>query len=544
MKNRFRLIIILMSVSLFGIILIQALWIGHAKKAEEARFDKAVYEAMSTGIRHLERDEMFYFLDTKIDLPAPPTLPGNNIDSIVQFELSNGHQLKYKFQHFESPGEDHTIVVSHDTTGKTIIQSLRVESVDSCADSVLGNVEVEVFWNDQNLHQSRLGAHFLDSIEKAMNEKQVVVEQKMAEFNKGIKQWAYEYSFDGDRLTGLSIQENLDTLLATAFKNKGIELTFNYQVLNIDKDSATVVQSSVKEGVLLPLSYKTELYPDDFFRKNLFLIVDFPGRTQHLYRAVALLILGSVVFTLIILITFGFTLFFIQKQKKISDIKSDFINNMTHEFKTPLATIGLASDALGSPKVFGRKEQTDYYLKIIRQENKRMNRQVEKVLQMALIENHDLRLDFHTADLHELIAAGITVFELSIKEKKGKIVSMFRAGCHKLPVDEVHFGNILNNILDNAIKYNEKPPEILVETFNKGHQFFIRISDNGIGMSKEVQQHIFDKFYRKPTGNIHNVKGFGLGLSYVKAIVNAHGGEITVSSEVGNGSVFTLSFNC
>jgi two-component system phosphate regulon sensor histidine kinase PhoR len=199
---------------------------------------------------------------------------------------------------------------------------------------------------------------------------------------------------------------------------------------------------------------------------------------------------------------------------------------------------------MSSPKVMGNEGQVKYYLDIIRQENKRMNNQVEKVLQMALIENQDFQLDFVKTDIHPIIENTIRVAELAANKKGGKIVSVLRATCSEIPVDEIHFSNIINNLLDNAIKYTEKEPEILVETFTKDHKTIIRISDNGVGMSKEVQKHIFDKFYRRPSGNIHNIKGFGLGLSYVKAIMDAHGGDISVSSEPGNGSIFTLSFDC
>ena len=163
---------------------------------------------------------------------------------------------------------------------------------------------------------------------------------------------------------------------------------------------------------------------------------------------------------------------------------------------------------------------------------------------MALIENEDFHLDFQLTDVHPVIESVCQAFDLNVKKKGGKIVSMLRSGCSKILIDEIHFANVLNNIFDNALKYNEKTPEILVETYHKKDQFFMRISDNGTGMSKEVQEHIFDKFYRKPSGNIHNVKGFGLGLSYVKAIVAAHGGSISVSSEPGTGSTFIISFNC
>ncbi len=233
-----------------------------------------------------------------------------------------------------------------------------------------------------------------------------------------------------------------------------------------------------------------------------------------------------------------------QKQKKISDIKSDFINNMTHEFKTPIATISLATDTMSSPKILDDEKEIKHYLQIIRQENKRMNKQVEHVLQMALIENNNFQLDLRLTDAHQAIDNVIRAADVSIKKKEGRIVSILRARCSTIPLDEIHFANVMTNIIDNAIKYNENPPDILIETYNKNDLLYIRVSDNGIGMNREVQKHIFDKFYRKPEGNIHNVKGFGLGLSYVKAIVEAQGGTISVSSEPRNGSTFTLAFNC
>jgi len=374
--------------------------------------------------------------------------------------------------------------------------------------------------------------------------KEKMVRKKMGEFNKNMQQWAFEYSLDEDRYKGQRFHINIDTVNGRVLKNNGIELDFISQIIKDEGDTVIIVRASNEVTELLDNPYKTELFPNDYFRKNLYLTISFPGKTSHIYRSVSLLGFGSLMFTTIILITFGLTLYYIQKQKKISDIKSDFINNMTHEFKTPIATISLASDAMGSPKVMGKEEQTKYYLDIIRQENKRMNNQVERVLQMALIENQDFHLDLQKTDLHTIIENTIHVVELTAKEKNGRIQSSLRATCSEVPVDEIHFANILNNLLDNALKYCEKEPEILVETYSNDNKLFIRISDNGVGMSKEVQKHIFDKFYRKPSGNIHNVKGFGLGLSYVKAIMDAHGGEISVSSDPGNGSIFILGFDC
>ena len=173
-----------------------------------------------------------------------------------------------------------------------------------------------------------------------------------------------------------------------------------------------------------------------------------------------------------------------------------------------------------------------------------MNNQVERVLQMALIENQDFQLDLQKTDLHTIIENTVNAVDLAAKEKHGRITISLKASCSEIMIDEIHFANILNNLLDNALKYCNKEPEFLVETFSNEKRIYIRVKDNGVGMTKEVQKHIFEKFYRKPSGNIHNVKGFGLGLSYVKAIVEAHGGNISVDSEPGKGSNFTLDFDC
>ncbi len=295
---------------------------------------------------------------------------------------------------------------------------------------------------------------------------------------------------------------------------------------------------------MLPTNYKTKVYPDDIFEKEIYLVIDFPDKNTHIYKQVYTLVIGSFIFTIIILLTFGSTLYYILRQKKLSEIKSDFINNMTHEFKTPIATIGLATDALESPKVMGVEKSTRYYLGMIRQENKRMNNQVERVLQMALIEQGRLQLNLQKTDVHEIIQNSIAVVELLTQKSNGKISTSLRANCHILKIDEIHMASVMNNLLDNALKYSDRPPKIMIETYQEHNNICIRVSDNGLGMTKEVQSHVFDKFYRKPTGNVHNIKGFGLGLSYVKAVIEAHNGSISVSSELSNGSTFTIKINC
>jgi two-component system phosphate regulon sensor histidine kinase PhoR len=216
---------------------------------------------------------------------------------------------------------------------------------------------------------------------------------------------------------------------------------------------------------------------------------------------------------------------------------------MTHEFKTPLATISLAVDALTNPKVQGKGEQIDYYTGIIREENKRMNKQVEKILQAAQLDTNDLELNLQTVDVHHVISNAAANIMLLIVEKNGTLEQKLNAKKFFIKADEVHFSNIIANLLDNAIKYSKNPTKIAIETSNPNSKSIaIRIKDNGIGMSKETINHIFEKFYRAHTGNLHNVKGFGLGLSYVKSVVDAHRGKIKVESNIGKGSTFILEF--
>jgi two-component system phosphate regulon sensor histidine kinase PhoR len=229
-------------------------------------------------------------------------------------------------------------------------------------------------------------------------------------------------------------------------------------------------------------------------------------------------------------------------QKKLSEIKSDFINNMTHELKTPLATISLAIDALTNEKVIHDTEKIRYYSSMIKDENKRMNKQVEKILQAARIEKQDISLKLQRLNAHDVISKITNNLSLQIQERSGTLSLKLDAVKYEIDADEVHFSNIIFNLLDNAIKYSKDQPVIQVSTENSNGMLALKVKDNGIGMNKETQGRVFEKFYRAHTGNLHNVKGFGLGLSYVKAMVEAHGGRVKVESTQGKGSTFTVFF--
>ena len=273
------------------------------------------------------------------------------------------------------------------------------------------------------------------------------------------------------------------------------------------------------------------------------LVLVVPHVSNIIWKQMLWMVLGAVVFTLIIFAAFFITLRALINQKKLSEIKSDFINNMTHEFKTPLATISLAVDALKNEKVIHDRTKMDYFSGIIKDENKRMNKQVETILQAALLDKQEIQLNERPVHAHELINAAINNIKLPLAEKEGTLETHLDASNDLIMGDEVHLINIINNLLDNAIKYSKENLKIKLTSQNVNGYLRIKIEDNGIGMNKETLHRIFEKFYRAHTGNIHNVKGFGLGLSYVKSIIDAHHGKIKAESAPGKGSCFIIDLN-
>lgn len=273
------------------------------------------------------------------------------------------------------------------------------------------------------------------------------------------------------------------------------------------------------------------------------LVIVVPKYNDLVWKQLFWMIFGAVIFTCIIFAAFFITIRALLNQKKLSEIKSDFINNMTHEFKTPLATISLAVDALKNEKVINDKVKMDYFSGIIKDENKRMNKQVETILQAALLDKQEIQLDKQPTHAHQLINVALNNIMLPLKEKEGRLQVNLNAANDCIMADDVHFTNIINNLLDNAIKYSGDNLLIKLTTSNFNSHIRIKIEDNGIGMNKETVQRIFEKFYRAHTGNIHNVKGFGLGLSYVKSIVDAHKGKIKAESTLGKGSCFIIDLS-
>ena len=347
--------------------------------------------------------------------------------------------------------------------------------------------------------------------------------------------------------------QKINAYIKEALKNQGIDLDYTYGIYsNKYKDFIMMNDhylspskndkktTAVNEGNnLYNTKYEVQLLSTEFKSPGSLKLV-FNNKSGWLWYKMLPTLLMNLLFTLLILLAFGYTIYVIFKQKKISQMKTDFVNNMTHEFKTPIATISLATDSILSPLVFKDKEKIKKFVNIIKEENARLLNQVEKVLQIDKLDKRKIQLKLEEVDLHRILDETIEHLNLRLQQKNGKIIKQYGARHHVIKGDETHLMNIFNNLIDNAIKYTMDNPVITIKTQDTKKGVEVIIKDNGIGMSKEEINHIFDKFYRVPTGNVHNIKGFGLGLAYVKAFVEAHKGRITVKSSKGKGSEFKI----
>jgi two-component system phosphate regulon sensor histidine kinase PhoR len=357
----------------------------------------------------------------------------------------------------------------------------------------------------------------------------------------------------GSRLTSQEIYEKIQKAF---IENKLLQVPFEF---------ALAVSYSGEFGYMERQSPKFVEWYDDSLKHNSYhnfilppsgsasenlasdevLIVVVPQISNMVYKDLRPQFIGAILFTLVIITAFALTVRTMLRQKKLSEIKNDFINNMTHEFKTPIATISLAVDALKNEKVQKDVEKLTYFSSIIKEENQRMNRQVETILKSALLDRQEIQLNLKPLHVHKIIQDVADNFILRLQEKQGMLETNLAADNDLIEGDEVHISNLVNNLMDNAVKYSKEnvPPIIRIHTSSDGKKFILRMEDNGIGMTRETVKRIFEKFYRAHTGNIHNVKGFGLGLSYVKSVVEAHEGVIRAESTLGKGSCFTIEFD-
>ncbi|MGE5942991.1 MAG: sensor histidine kinase, partial [Flavobacteriales bacterium] len=326
-------------------------------------------------------------------------------------------------------------------------------------------------------------------------------------------------------------------VLSKKLKENDVDIAYEFAIYS--GDLSTKVHTDNFENNKYD-TYGVNMFYDENNQSSYKLLVNFPEDRKFILSSISSMITLSVIFTLIILLTYTSALYQLLKQRKISEIKTDFINNMTHEFKTPIATINLALDAIKNPKIIDDKDKVLRYLNMIKEENKRMHAQVENVLRISKLEKNELNISKDKVDLHDLIEDAITHVELIVEDRQGYIKTHLEAVKSTVLANETHFTNVIVNILDNAIKYSPNAPKIDVYTENVGTNILLKIKDQGSGMSKVATKRVFEKFYREHTGNIHNVKGHGLGLAYVKRIVDDHQGYVSVESEKDKGSIFTI----
>jgi two-component system phosphate regulon sensor histidine kinase PhoR len=360
-----------------------------------------------------------------------------------------------------------------------------------------------------------------------------------------IENLAEDYRKSGQPLTMRLNPFWIDTLLRFELHNKGITLPFSYEV-STTNDSLIFSKANDMEGNK-PTFIAANTYQTPIFSRD---VINDPGKIKLTFPQKNSLILSHMTATmgttggllLVLIFCFGYTIFSILKQKKVSEMKIDFINNMTHEFKTPVSTIMIASEALKDTEITSDQNRVTRLANIIFEENERLGSHIERVLNIARIEKNDFKLDKKPLDVNDMISVVVDSMALKLHKCNAKTTLNLEAEQPVIIADELHFSNVLYNLIDNAIKYSADNPDITITTFNKNEQVIVKVADKGIGMSRDQQTKIFEQFYRVPTGNLHDVKGFGLGLSYVNTIVKRLNGTISVKSEKEKGSEFELKF--
>jgi signal transduction histidine kinase len=521
-KRKINVVIAIMATALIGTISLQAYWIINAYDIQKEQFDNRVIDALQLTAVQMEDREAYAFWS-----------------QMLREERFPPDSQHVTFQGQEPGFNDSMLLLSIDTAEKPFDGASSI-SVSITEDSTaLGeNVSTDV-------QVDRGDGYFEVIVEnRGGGKKEVIVsrraiQERYQQFNDLVDRAFIDYMFPRFALEFRIDKVEMEEQLRQNFANVGIELDFEYAVS--DAGFLTPLASDFYNPSA-PKTYRTQLFPNDLFTNESTLMVQFPSQSMFIWQSIWGIALLSLIFTAIIIFAFARTVILFRGQKRISEVKSDFINNMTHEFKTPIATISLALDAMKNKTVLQDAEQLMRYSGIIREENKRMNKQVENLLQLSQLEKEDIELHFSETNLSTLVETAIDHMRLPIEKRGGYIHFSNELDRDTVNVDEVHITNAIINLLDNANKYSPNKPEISIQLKRENRGLSLVVSDRGIGMDNETQRHIFDKFYRVTCGNIHDVKGHGIGLSYVKKIMDLHGAQIDVKSKPGEGSTFVLNF--
>lgn len=579
-----------MTLSTLGLIAFQLYWIRNAIHLYEERFRQDAHAALIAVAEKLEKQEALHIAEKKLsDLP-----PAGSRLQIIEPEMYSGDLRNLFIRQFDSIRADMRALYE-DSYLNPDIESSREQAIQNKeAGDRATRPEPFDFFNLQRkidsamISQLRSGNPFMDfrAIDSMIFEDMqnsaryffghedpfslfnarepaagIASQQKTAEIRKKIEQLRKERFREFEKkleqkteMLTLAIDElfkpprsieqridveQLDSLLHLEFRNRGIDLEYGYGIVDRTSNELMMTVSGQAES-LKRSDFQVNLFPNDLTGALHVLSVYFPDKQKYLFNKILISSASSAALALVIILCFATAIYVIVRQKKLSEIKNDFINNMTHELKTPISTVSLACEALQDPDV--RKEETFVarYLGVIRDENARLSRQVEKVLQAATLDRKDFKFKYEKVNLHRIIEKALANIRLVVEKKGGAIGINLKATNPELLSDQVHLTNIIYNLLDNANKYSPGSPEITVETQDAPEGLSFTIADKGIGMTRDVLKKIFEKFYRAPTGNIHDVKGFGLGLTYVKTMVDALGGTINVESIPGKGSSFKI----
>ena len=520
-KTLFRLLVFLMSLSLIGIILVQLYLINTSFKNNEEQFKYHVKQVVGNVADNLKEQEVYTILN--------------------QYNILKETKGK---DPTETELLDFILVQKNKVTNKTIIYSNSITSEDYNINLSVFDKKSDTLKKVQNfISKSKTEIYSGNSLDKSEIQHNTVPDITIQQSGSMelLDKAQFEIFFKGitetkplkDRIT----KERLQQILKKELKLYDVETPFEFGIYS--NGLATKIKSD-KFKFDKNSTFSIPVFADTDGKSKFQLLVSFPEKKKFLFSELIGITTLSIVFTLIIIIAYSSALNQLIKQRQISEIKTDFINNMTHEFKTPIATINLALDAIKNPKIIEDKEKTQRYLQMIRDENKRMHAQVENVLRISKLEKRELDISKESTDIHEIVEDAIEHVNLIIEDRQGTINTHFDATRNTVLLNDVHFTNVIVNILDNAIKYSPDVPKIDVYTENVKDFVIIRIKDQGAGMGKIAQKRIFEKFYREHTGDIHNVKGHGLGLAYVKRIIDDHNGQIAGESEKGKGSTFII----
>lgn len=479
------LIAILMFLSVGVLTCLQAYWIVHAYNENNTRFKKGVSDALYDAAQTIEEEERARVNDlVSLKMPQANLAAPNAKGMIGGLQRADGQTFGQGLTIKYSESEQ-TSFVAATKQAETFRKQLRVGSLASLP-----------------LVQRIDAAHVEEIVQEEL-------------IRQGI---------------------SLDYLFGIYDRKEKTFLNFYGQ------DACETLENLPKEQLrekLINSGYSALLFERDIDPPGM-LFLHFPGKKNYVLQTVLLNILITIFCILIVVGCFTYVLSTIFKQKKVSEMKTDFINNMTHEFKTPIATISLAADFIQNPSVISDETKVKKFITMIKEENTRMNKQVEKVLQLASLDKEDFKLKIEPCDVHDIIQNAAAHMGLQIRQRGGTITTYLKATQYEIEADQVHLNNVIHNLLDNANKYSPEAPDVTISTENKAGALLISVQDKGLGMTPDVRKRVFDRFYREHTGNRHDVKGFGLGLSYVKSIIDALGGTADVKSEKGKGSTFIL----